>query len=128
MPRVAFAFTEAPISNGATGPGAVFMDSKVVFGDCAKGRYSARKLNAVLRKNAAECIGSGYTLDLVWVSTWANPGDLLSRAAWKIELPMLLETGQIKTASGAASCEMYARCFARHLAWEGRGLLRRSLI
>ena len=57
----------------------VFIDSRVVLGACAKGRSSARKLNRVLRKVAAECLGGGYTLDLVWVPTWANPGDVPSR-------------------------------------------------
>ena len=53
----------------------------VVKGCGTKGRSSSRALNRGLRKLAASCLTYNILLELVWVPTWANPGDAPSRDA-----------------------------------------------
>jgi hypothetical protein len=71
----------------------VFLDSRVCVGAVAKGRSSSRALNAVLRRMASMLLEQGNLLEVVWVATWANPGDPPSRGTslskWMANLPQL---------------------------------------
>jgi len=69
----------------------VAMDSRVSIGAVTKGRSSSRKVNYRLRKLAGICLGYGIFVELIWVPTWANPGDAPSRffslEKWRASLP-----------------------------------------
>ena len=54
-------------------------DSQVCVGAFTKGRSSSRKLNPILRANGLMCVAMGLVLNLVWISTNANPADYPSR-------------------------------------------------
>jgi hypothetical protein len=59
----------------------VVVDSGVVKGAVRKFRSSSRGLNFVLRQLGALCLAYDLYLELLWVPTWANPGDAPSRGA-----------------------------------------------
>ena len=54
-------------------------DSTVVVGALAKGRSSARALQALLRRFAGLSLSFNITVSLIWVSTDINPADGPSR-------------------------------------------------
>jgi hypothetical protein len=56
-------------------------DSAVVCGASAKGRWSSRRLNHLLRNLAGLALRYEIKVELIWTPTWANPGDPPSRRA-----------------------------------------------
>ena len=69
----------------------VLVDSRVVLGAVSKGRWSSRKFYFLLRKLGFCYLAYDIALELVWVPTWANPADALSRdkpiESWYASLP-----------------------------------------
>ena len=57
----------------------VVVDAGVVKGAVRKFRSSSKGLNFVLRQLAGYCLGADLYLEILWVPTWANPGDAPSR-------------------------------------------------
>ena len=68
-------------------------DSRVALGALSKGRSSSRRVNHLLKKAAALCLCHGFQFDAVWVPTWSNTADALSRrqpiSAWRNTLSEL---------------------------------------
>ena len=57
----------------------VLVDSRVILGVVSEGRSSSRKLFFLLRKLGFWCLASDIALELLWMPTWTNPADVLSR-------------------------------------------------
>ena len=71
------------------------------------------------------------SLDLIWIPTWANPGDVPSRAKslgdWRRSLPPLLNVDDTRVVCSISCKEMYARLFSPSLAWGGDNAAYRML-
>ena len=69
----------------------ILCDSQVVVGAVSKGRSSSRRVNFLLRKLLGLCLQFHIRLELIWVPTFANPGDCPSRHSdlleWCAALP-----------------------------------------
>jgi hypothetical protein len=59
----------------------IVVDSGVVKSAIRKFRSSSRVLNHVLRRIASLCLCYDIYVEVLWVPTWANPGDAPSRGA-----------------------------------------------
>ena len=84
----------------------ILVDSRVALGALAKGRSSSRRINFVLKKTCAVCFAYGLYPELIWIPTWANPGDAPSRfkslRSWRQDLPLLPEPVAVTLADETA--------------------------